>query len=121
MTIKTTTKEVQDVIAEALRTLTPKEEWVVKYHFGLCGKSVHTLSEISDVMDVPQESVQGILDAAIKKLHRLSLLPRFKGISDAIYKNATLSISAGNPLYAACAKVAAAAVIKELSMSELTK
>lgn len=51
-----------------MRVLTPREQTVLQLRFGLGGHSAHSLSQISEVIDVSKERVRQIQEKALQKL-----------------------------------------------------
>jgi RNA polymerase primary sigma factor len=59
---------VRDGTANILRTLSPKEEKVIRLRFGIgCGRE-HTLEEISEEFDVTRERIRQIEAKALRQL-----------------------------------------------------
>jgi RNA polymerase primary sigma factor len=56
---------------EALRSLTPREEKVIRMRFGIGVRGDHTLEEIGAELEVTRERVRQIEGAALKKLRKL--------------------------------------------------
>lgn len=59
-------------INSILRTLEPREERVIKLHFGLDGEEEHTLDEIGKMMRVGGERIRQIEARALRKLRHPS-------------------------------------------------
>ncbi|NQX80619.1 MAG: sigma-70 family RNA polymerase sigma factor [Flavobacteriaceae bacterium] len=59
-------------IERALKTLTPREEDVVKLYFGLGDKQPMTLEEIGETFDLTRERVRQIKEKAIRRLKHAS-------------------------------------------------
>jgi RNA polymerase primary sigma factor len=55
-------------IERALNKLTPIEADIIRFYFGLNGKHVHTLSEISEKFNLTRERIRQIKTRAIEKL-----------------------------------------------------
>jgi RNA polymerase primary sigma factor len=59
---------VRDETAGILKTLTPKEEKVIRLRFGIgCGRE-HTLEEIGKEFDVTRERIRQIEEKALRQL-----------------------------------------------------
>jgi RNA polymerase primary sigma factor len=71
--------ELRAVSDEALSTLTPREERIVRMRFGLdrSGKE-HTLEEIGQVFGVTRERIRQIESKALKKLRHPALAQKLK-------------------------------------------
>jgi RNA polymerase primary sigma factor len=55
-------------IAEALRTLRPRDARVVRLYYGLQGEQPHTLEEIGGLLGVTRERVRQLRDRALREL-----------------------------------------------------
>jgi RNA polymerase primary sigma factor len=61
--------DLRDVTYEALKSLTPREEKVIKMRFGLCSSgNEHTLEEVGHYFDITRERVRQIEAKALNKL-----------------------------------------------------
>jgi RNA polymerase primary sigma factor len=61
--------DLRDVTYEALKSLTPREEKVIKMRFGLCSSgNEHTLEEVGHYFDITRERVRQIEAKALGKL-----------------------------------------------------
>jgi RNA polymerase primary sigma factor len=71
--------DLRAVSDEALSTLTPREEQIVRMRFGLdrSGKE-HTLEEISRRFGVTRERIRQIESKALKKLRRPAIMQKLK-------------------------------------------
>ena len=64
-------ESLRDVTFEVLRSLTPREEKVLKMRFGLCSSgNEHTLEEVGHYFDVTRERVRQIEAKALNKLRQ---------------------------------------------------
>jgi RNA polymerase primary sigma factor len=61
-------EELKVIIGEALTTLTPREEKILRLRFGLGGAQPHTLEEIGQRIDLTRERVRQIELGALRKL-----------------------------------------------------
>jgi RNA polymerase primary sigma factor len=62
---------LRDVTSEVLKSLTPREEKVLKMRFGLCSSgNEHTLEEVGHYFDVTRERVRQIEAKALNKLRQ---------------------------------------------------
>jgi RNA polymerase primary sigma factor len=59
---------LKEHIAEALRTLRPRDARVVRLYFGLQGEEQHTLEEIGQLLGVTRERVRQLRDRALREL-----------------------------------------------------
>ncbi|MCW5978209.1 MAG: sigma-70 family RNA polymerase sigma factor [Bryobacteraceae bacterium] len=58
----------RDEVAEVLKTLTPKEERVIRLRFGIGYEREHTLEEIGQQLDVSRERIRQIAARALQQL-----------------------------------------------------
>jgi RNA polymerase primary sigma factor len=63
-------EEINRRIGEVLRTLTPREERVVRLRFGLGEDREHTLEEVGQKLSVTRERIRQIENRALQKLRR---------------------------------------------------
>ena len=64
-------ESLRDVTYEVLKSLTPREEKVLKMRFGLCSSgNEHTLEEVGQYFDVTRERVRQIEAKALNKLRQ---------------------------------------------------
>jgi RNA polymerase primary sigma factor len=66
------TRDMQHRARDLLKTLTPREEKVIRMRFGLDEKTEHTLEEVGRDFDVTRERVRQIEGRALHKLRRAS-------------------------------------------------
>jgi RNA polymerase primary sigma factor len=69
---------LKDQIASILRTLTPREERIIRMRFGLDDGSQHTLEEVGQVFAVTRERIRQIEAKALRKLRHPSRSRRFQ-------------------------------------------
>jgi RNA polymerase primary sigma factor len=69
---------LKDQIATMLRTLTPREERIIKMRFGLDDGNEHTLEEVGEVFAVTRERIRQIEAKALRKLRHPSRSSRFR-------------------------------------------
>jgi len=69
---------LKDQIASILRTLTPREERIIRMRFGLDDGSQHTLEEVGEVFAVTRERIRQIEAKALRKLRHPSRSGRFQ-------------------------------------------
>ncbi|HYW65867.1 MAG TPA: RNA polymerase sigma factor RpoD [Candidatus Dormibacteraeota bacterium] len=69
---------LRDQIANILRTLTPREERIIRLRFGLDDGSQHTLEEVGQVFAVTRERIRQIEAKALRKLRHPSRSGRFQ-------------------------------------------
>jgi RNA polymerase primary sigma factor len=69
---------LKDQIATMLRTLTPREERIIKMRFGLDDGNEHTLEEVGEVFEVTRERIRQIEAKALRKLRHPSRSSRFR-------------------------------------------
>ena len=69
---------LRDQIATILRTLTPREERIIRLRFGLDDGSQHTLEEVGQVFAVTRERIRQIEAKALRKLGHPSRSGRFQ-------------------------------------------
>src|SRR6202047_5430598 len=68
--------------ASALKTLTPREEKILKMRFGLEDGSEHTLEEVGQRFAVTRERIRQIEAKALRKLRHPSRSPRLRAFLD---------------------------------------
>jgi RNA polymerase primary sigma factor len=69
---------LKDQIASILRTLSPREERIIRMRFGLDDGSQHTLEEVGEVFAVTRERIRQIEAKALRKLRHPSRSGRFQ-------------------------------------------
>ena len=78
-------KELKSAVAEALKTLTPREEWILRMRFGIDTNTDHTLETVGGEhkklmgYSITRDRVRQIEAKAIRKLRHLS---RSKKLND---------------------------------------
>jgi RNA polymerase primary sigma factor len=63
---------LKEQTASALKTLTPREEKIIRMRFGLDDGSEHTLEEVGQTFDVTRERIRQIEAKALRKLRHPS-------------------------------------------------
>jgi RNA polymerase primary sigma factor len=61
-------KALGDQVVEALRSLTPREEKILRMRFGLGGEREHTLEEVGKVLSLTRERIRQIEIRALRRL-----------------------------------------------------
>ena len=69
---------LKEQMVHMLRTLTPREERIIKLRFGLDDGSEHTLEEVGQVFSVTRERIRQIEAKALRKLRHPSRSGRFR-------------------------------------------
>ncbi len=69
---ETPTGELDEYLVALLEQLKPREQVVIQLRFGLAGKECHSLSQVSEVLDVSKERVRQIQESALAKLRSLA-------------------------------------------------
>jgi RNA polymerase primary sigma factor len=64
--------ELDDYLFSMINQLKPREQVVLQLRFGLCGTETHSLSQVSDILDVSKERIRQIQEGAIEKLRILA-------------------------------------------------
>ncbi len=72
-------RDLQHRARDLLKTLTPREEKVIRMRFGLDEKTEHTLEEVGRDFEVTRERVRQIEGRALHKLRRASRSRNLKG------------------------------------------
>jgi RNA polymerase primary sigma factor len=81
---------LRQITQEVLKTLTPREEKVIKMRFGLDSDGVeHTLEEIGKHFAVTRERIRQIESKAIRKLRHPKRINKLRGFYDGEPKNAS--------------------------------
>jgi RNA polymerase primary sigma factor len=75
---------LKDQTAQVLRTLTPREEKVIKMRFGLEDGSEHTLEEVGQSFAVTRERIRQIEAKALRKLRHPSRSRKLKAFMEGI-------------------------------------
>ena len=75
---------LKDQTSQVLRTLTPREEKVIKMRFGLEDGSEHTLEEVGQSFAVTRERIRQIEAKAIRKLRPPSRSRKLRAFMDAV-------------------------------------
>ncbi len=73
---------LREVIEKELRTLTPREEHVIKLRFGLYDGRTRTLEEVGKEFDITRERIRQIEAKALRKLRHPSRARHLKGFLD---------------------------------------
>ena len=71
---------LKEITEQALNTLTPREERVIKMRFGLEAGREHTLEEVGQVFAVTRERIRQIEAKALRKLRHPSVSRGLKGL-----------------------------------------
>ncbi len=74
---------LREQTAEVLKTLSPREEKIIKMRFGLMDGSEHTLEEVGQHFAVTRERIRQIEAKALRKLRHPSRSHRLKAFLDA--------------------------------------
>jgi RNA polymerase primary sigma factor len=75
---------LKDYTSQVLRTLTPREERVVKMRFGLEDGSEHTLEEVGQSFQVTRERIRQIEAKALRKLRHPSRSRKLRAFLDGV-------------------------------------
>jgi len=75
---------LKDYTAQVLRTLTPREERVIKMRFGLEDGSEHTLEEVGQSFQVTRERIRQIEAKALRKLRHPSRSRKLRAFLDGV-------------------------------------
>jgi RNA polymerase primary sigma factor len=75
---------LKDQTGQVLRTLTPREEKVIKMRFGLEDGSEHTLEEVGQSFAVTRERIRQIEAKALRKLRHPSRSRRLRAFMDGV-------------------------------------
>ena len=59
-----------EILSEVIRTLSPREQTILKLRFGLNGDDEKTLEEVGQQFGVTRERIRQIQDEALKKLKK---------------------------------------------------
>jgi RNA polymerase primary sigma factor len=58
----------RDALLRQVRTLEPREQWVIEKRFGLFDGQIHTLKEIAEQLKMSREGVRHVQLRALRKL-----------------------------------------------------
>jgi RNA polymerase sigma factor (sigma-70 family) len=75
-------RELQDAIREAMQSLNPREQRVLRLRFGLDGEPPHTLEEVGLVVNVTKERVRQIQARACRRLENPVVAAKLSGFLD---------------------------------------
>jgi len=75
---------VQERTAQVLRTLSPREEKIIRMRFGIEDGSEHTLEEVGRAFSVTRERIRQIEAKALRKLRHPSRCGELKSFFDAV-------------------------------------
>ena len=78
---------LREQTAEVLKTLSPREEKIVKMRFGLQDGSEHTLEEVGQHFAVTRERIRQIEAKALRKLRHPSRSHRLRAFLDTSYRD----------------------------------
>ena len=77
---------LKEYTSQVLRTLTPREERVIKMRFGLEDGSEHTLEEVGQSFQVTRERIRQIEAKALRKLRHPSRSRKLKAFVDNVHE-----------------------------------
>ncbi len=77
---------LKEQTAQVLRTLTPREEKVIKMRFGLEDGSEHTLEEVGQSFAVTRERIRQIEAQALRKLRHPSRSRKLRAFMDGVHE-----------------------------------
>jgi RNA polymerase primary sigma factor len=77
---------LKEYTSQVLRTLTPREERVVKMRFGLEDGSEHTLEEVGQSFQVTRERIRQIEAKALRKLRHPSRSRKLRAFVDSVHE-----------------------------------
>ena len=69
---ETPTAELDEYLIVLMEQLKPREQVVIQLRYGLAGKQCHSLSQVSEVLEVSKERVRQIQESALAKLRSLA-------------------------------------------------
>ena len=78
--------DLKERTAHVLRTLTPREEKIVKMRFGLEDGLEHTLEEVGRLFDVTRERIRQIEAKALRKLRHPSRSGKLRLLLDDVHE-----------------------------------
>ena len=64
--------ELDEYLVVMMQQLKPREQVVLQLRYGLGGKECHSLSQVSEVLDVSKERIRQIQESALQKLRSLA-------------------------------------------------
>jgi len=87
--------DLKERVREVLKTLTPREEKVLKMRFGIDVASEHTLEEVGKDFSVTRERIRQIEVKALRKLRHPSRSKRLKSFFDEEFDQENASLEEG--------------------------
>ena len=69
---ETSSGELDEYLLSILQQLKPRERTVLELRYGLGGTECHSLSQVSEVLDVSKERIRQIQESALRKLRTLA-------------------------------------------------
>jgi RNA polymerase primary sigma factor len=79
---------LQEQMSSALKTLTPREEKIIKMRFGLEDGSEHTLEQVGQTFAVTRERIRQLESKALRKLRHPSRAQTLRGFLEPISRSA---------------------------------
>jgi RNA polymerase primary sigma factor len=76
---------LQERTAKVLRTLSPREEKILRMRFGMEDGSEHTLEEVGQMFDVTRERIRQIEAKALRKLRHPSRSTKLRLLLDDVH------------------------------------
>ncbi len=76
---------MREQLANALKTLTPREEKIIRMRFGMEDGSEHTLEEVGQTFSVTRERIRQIEAKALRKLRHPSRSSKFRAFVQSSY------------------------------------
>jgi RNA polymerase primary sigma factor len=67
-----TSSELDEFVVVMMQQLKPREQVVLQLRFGLGGNECHSLSQVSEVLDVSKERIRQIQEGALEKLRSMA-------------------------------------------------
>ena len=76
--------EIKDLVSDALKTLTPREEVIIRSRFGIGREVAHTLEEIGKDLGVTRERVRQIETRALSKLRQSNCRHKLRSVAECV-------------------------------------
>ena len=77
-------REAQQLISEAMKMLTPREETIIRKRFGIGYDMAHTLEDIGQTLGVSRERIRQVEEIALRKLRQRKYRPPLRALGESL-------------------------------------